>query len=44
MIFLRFCLCNFEVDIVKSDCPMLIFKKIIKYFKVEYRMLVFFTS
>ena len=28
-IFLRFCLCIFESDTVKSDCPMQIFRKII---------------
>ena len=26
-IFLRFCLCIFESDTVKSDCPMHIFSK-----------------
>ena len=30
--FLRFCLCIFESDTVKSDCPMQIFRKIMKYF------------
>ena len=29
-IFLRFCLCIFESDTVKSDCPMQIFRKIVK--------------
>ena len=30
-IFLRFCLCIFGSDTVKSDCPMQIFKKIMKF-------------
>ena len=33
-IFLRFCLCIFESDTVKSDCPVQIFRKMIKYFKI----------
>ena len=28
--FLRFCLCIFESDTVKSDCPVQIFRKIMK--------------
>ena len=30
---LRFCLCNFESDTVKNDCPIQIFMKIMKYLK-----------
>ena len=33
-IFLRFCLCIFESDTVKSDCPVQIFMKIMKYLKI----------
>ena len=33
-IFLRFCLCIFESDTVKSDCPIQIFRKMIKYLKI----------
>ena len=33
-IFLRFCLCIFESDTVKSDCPVQIFRKMIKYLKI----------
>ena len=29
-IFLRFCLCIFESDTVKSDCPVQIFRKMMK--------------
>ena len=43
-IFLRFCLCIFESDTVKSDCQMQIFRRIVKYFKIQYRLLVYFTS
>ena len=32
--FLRFCLCIFESDTVKSECPMLFFWKIMKYLKI----------
>ena len=32
-IFLRFCLCIFESDTVKSDFPGQIFRKMIKYLK-----------
>ena len=39
--FLRFCLCIFENDIVKSDCPVQIFRKMIKYSKISYRLLVY---
>ena len=30
---MRFCLCIFESDTIKSDCPVQIFRKMIKYFK-----------
>ena len=30
-IFLRFCLCNFESDTVKSNCPVQIFREMMKY-------------
>ena len=33
-IFLRFCLCIFENDTVKSDCFVQIFRKMIKYLKI----------
>ena len=33
-IFLRFYLCIFESDTVKSDCPVQIFRKIVKYLKI----------
>ena len=33
-IFLRFCLCIFESGTVKSDCPVQIFRKIMKYLKI----------
>ena len=33
-IFLRFCLCIFESDTVKSDCPVQIFRKMIKDLKI----------
>ena len=33
-IFLRFCLCISESDTVKSDCPIQIFRKMIKYLKI----------
>ena len=32
-IFLRFCLCIFESDTVKSDCPVQIFRKMDEIFK-----------
>ena len=43
-IFLRVCLCFFESDTVKSNCPVQIFRKMIKYSKIEYRLLVYHTS
>ena len=29
-----FCLCIFDSDTIKSDCPMQIFRKIMKYLKI----------
>ena len=43
-IFSRFCLCIFESDTVKSDNPVQIFRKMIKYLKILYRMLGCLTS
>ena len=37
-------MCIFESDTVKSDCPVQIFKKMIKYLKIEYILLVCLTS
>ena len=34
-IFLRFCLCIFESDSVKSDCPFQIFRKMIGRFNTD---------
>ena len=34
-IFLRFSMCIFENDTVKSDCPDQIFRKMIKYLKIN---------
>ena len=42
--FLRFCLCIFESDTVKSDCPVQIIRKMIKYLKIYYKLLVYLTS
>ena len=33
-IFLRFCLCIFEIDTVKTECPVQIFRKMMKYLKI----------
>ena len=33
-IFLRFCLCTYESNFVKSDCPVQIFRKMMKYLKI----------
>ena len=33
-LFLRFCLCIFESDTVKSDCPVQLFRKMMKYLKI----------
>ena len=41
-IFLRFCLCIFESDTVKSDCPVQIFRKMMKYSKITLLVLLFF--
>ena len=40
-IVLRFCLCIFEIDTVKSDCPVQIFKKMMKYLKITLLVLLF---
>ena len=42
MFFLRFCLCIFESDAVKSDCPVQIFRKMMKYLKITLLVLLFF--
>ena len=39
--FLRLCLCIFESDTVKSDCQVQIFRKMMKYLKMSYRLLVY---
>ena len=39
---MRFCLCIFESDTVKSDCPVQIFKKMMKYLKITLLVLLFF--
>ena len=42
---LRFRLCIFESDTVKSDCPVQSFKKkMMKYSKIKYRLFVYPTS
>ena len=33
-VYLRFCLCIFESDTGKGDCPVQIFRKMIKYLKI----------
>ena len=33
-IFLRFCLCIFESDTFKSECPVQIFRKVMKNLKI----------
>ena len=33
-LFLRFCMCIFESDTVKSDCPVQLFRKMMKYLKI----------
>ena len=33
-LFLRFCLCIFESDTIKIDCPVEIFRKMMKYLKI----------
>ena len=37
-------MCIFENGTVKSDCPVQIFRKMKKYIKIKYRLLVYFTS
>ena len=37
---MRFCLCIFESDTVKSDCPVQIFRKMMKYLKIICRLSV----
>ena len=39
-----FCLCIFESDTFKIDCPAQIFRKMMKYLKIQYRLLVYLTS
>ena len=44
-IFLRLCLCVcFESDTANSDCPVQIFRKMMKYLKISYILLVYLTS
>ena len=38
---MRFYLCIFESDTVKSDCPVQTFRKMVKYIKIKYRLLVY---
>ena len=42
--FFRFCLCIFESDTVKSDCPVMIFRKMMKYLKITLLVLLFFLE
>ena len=42
MFFFRFCLCIFESDTIKSDCPVQIFRKMMKYLKITLLVLLFF--
>ena len=44
MYFFRFSLCIFESDTVKSDCPVQILRKMIKYLKIYYRFTSFTVS
>ena len=37
-------MCIFESDTVKSDCPVQIFREIMIYLKISYRLLVYLTS
>ena len=39
----RFCLCIFERETVKIDCPVQIFRKMMKYLKIKCRLLTRFT-
>ena len=34
----------FESDAVKSDCPVQIFRKMMKYIKIKNRLLVYLTK
>ena len=34
----------FESDTVKSDCPVQIFRKMMTYINIKYRLLVYLTS
>ena len=35
-------MCIFESDTVKSDCPVQIFRKMMKYLKITFLVLLFF--
>ena len=37
-------MCIFESDTVKSECHVQIFRKMMKYLKIKYRLLVYLTS
>ena len=39
---MRFCLCIFDSDTVKSDCHVQIFRKMMKYLKITILVLLFF--
>ena len=39
-----FCLCIFESDTVKSDCPVQNFRKMMNCLKIYYSLLVYLTS
>ena len=41
---LRFRLCSFESDTVRSDCPPQSLGEIMKYLNIQYRLLVYFAS
>ena len=34
----------FESDTVESDCPIQSFRKMMKYLKIKYRLLVYLTN
>ena len=44
IIFLRFCLCIFESDTVKSDCPVQMFRIMMKYLKIYHTSFTVFFS
>ena len=44
ILFLRFCLCIFESDTVKSDCPVQMFRKMMKYLKIYHTSFTVFFS